>query len=162
MNHKSAPSDKNFFDFFKQILKTDSRSAIPNPKNNFRRWSGPRPDQRDPKLLGEVADKLAQEKGWETALTAEQIISWWPEVVGKDIASHTNVTNISKQTLFIKTTSTAWATQLRLMQTQIINKINQKVGSPVVRMLKITGPTTTSWRKGPRHVSGRGPRDTYG
>ena len=35
-------------------------------------------------------------------------------------------------------------------------------GDGVVTVLKISGPTAPSWRKGPRHISGRGPRDTYG
>jgi propionyl-CoA carboxylase beta chain len=39
---------------------------------------------------------------------------------------------------------------------------NRPVGDGVVTSLKITGPTAPSWRKGPRHISGRGPRDTYG
>jgi predicted nucleic acid-binding Zn ribbon protein len=28
--------------------------------------------------------------------------------------------------------------------------------------LTVLGPTAPSWVKGPRHVKGRGPRDTYG
>jgi hypothetical protein len=58
--------------------------------------------------------------------------------------------------------ATAWATQLRLVQTQLLAKIANAVGDGVVTVLKISGPTAPSWRKGPRHISGRGPRDTYG
>jgi predicted nucleic acid-binding Zn ribbon protein len=36
------------------------------------------------------------------------------------------------------------------------------VGNGVVKRMRIQGPAAPSWRKGPRHVSGRGPRDTYG
>jgi predicted nucleic acid-binding Zn ribbon protein len=32
----------------------------------------------------------------------------------------------------------------------------------VVKRLKVLGPAAPSWRYGPRHVPGRGPRDTYG
>jgi predicted nucleic acid-binding Zn ribbon protein len=31
-----------------------------------------------------------------------------------------------------------------------------------VTSLRITGPAAPCWRKGPRHIAGRGPRDTYG
>ena len=58
--------------------------------------------------------------------------------------------------------STAWATQLRMVQAQLLAKIAAAVGDGVVTSLKITGPTAPSWRKGPRHIAGRGPRDTYG
>ena len=36
------------------------------------------------------------------------------------------------------------------------------VGDGIVTALRIVGPTAPSWRKGRLHVSGRGPRDTYG
>jgi predicted nucleic acid-binding Zn ribbon protein len=58
--------------------------------------------------------------------------------------------------------STAWATQLRMMQAQLLAKIADAVGDGVVKSLRITGPSAPSWRKGPRHIAGRGPRDTYG
>ena len=48
------------------------------------------------------------------------------------------------------------------MQAQLLAKIAAAVGDGVVTALKITGPTAPSWRKGPLHISGRGPRDTYG
>ena len=64
--------------------------------------------------------------------------------------------------LVVRTDSTAWATQLRLMQSQLLAKINAAVGQGVVTSLNITGPSAPSWRKGPLHVPGRGPRDTYG
>ena len=64
--------------------------------------------------------------------------------------------------LSIAAESTAWATQLRMLQSQILAKIAAAVGPGVVRQLKITGPAAPSWRKGERHIKGRGPRDTYG
>jgi len=49
-----------------------------------------------------------------------------------------------------------------MVQAQLLAKIAAAVGDGVVKSLRITGPTAPSWRKGPRHISGRGPRDTYG
>jgi predicted nucleic acid-binding Zn ribbon protein len=37
-----------------------------------------------------------------------------------------------------------------------------EVGSTTVTTVRVVGPTAPSWRFGNRHVSGRGPRDTYG
>ena len=36
------------------------------------------------------------------------------------------------------------------------------VRKDLVRRVKVVGPSGPSWRHGPRHVRGRGPRDTYG
>jgi predicted nucleic acid-binding Zn ribbon protein len=48
------------------------------------------------------------------------------------------------------------------LQGQLLTKIAAVVGHGVVKRMRIHGPTAPSWRKGYRHVSGRGPRDTYG
>jgi predicted nucleic acid-binding Zn ribbon protein len=64
--------------------------------------------------------------------------------------------------LTVQAASTAWATQLRLLQRQLLAKIAAGVGDGVVTKLKVHGPSAPSWRYGHRHVSGRGPRDTYG
>ena len=65
-------------------------------------------------------------------------------------------------TLTIRCKSTAWATQLRLMQTQILAKIHEAHPDLEITALKLLGPDAPSWKKGPRSVPGRGPRDTYG
>lgn len=64
--------------------------------------------------------------------------------------------------LTVQADSTAWATQLRLLQRQLLAKIAAGVGDGVVKRLRVQGPTAPSWRHGPRRVPGRGPRDTYG
>ena len=86
----------------------------------------------------------------------------WPAVVGEHIAEHATPTALRDGVLSVSAESTAWATQLRMVQAQLLAKIAAAVGDGVVTSLKITGPTAPSWRKGPRHVAGRGPRDTYG
>jgi predicted nucleic acid-binding Zn ribbon protein len=86
----------------------------------------------------------------------------WRDVVGDQIAEHASPTVLRDGVLNVTAESTAWATQLRLVQTQLLTKIAAAVGDGVVTELKITGPTAPSWRKGPRHIAGRGPRDTYG
>ena len=86
----------------------------------------------------------------------------WADVVGEQIAEHAQPASLRDGILSVTAESTAWATQLRMVQSQLLAKIAAAVGDGVVTSLRITGPSTPSWRKGPRHISGRGPRDTYG
>jgi predicted nucleic acid-binding Zn ribbon protein len=127
-----------------------------------RRWSGPGPDFRDPQPLGKVARDLAKKRGWTPHVAEGTVLGEWPSVVGHQISDHATPTALNDGVLSVTAESTAWATQLRLMQAQLLAKIAAAVGNGVVTSLKITGPTAPSWRKGPRHISGRGPRDTYG
>jgi predicted nucleic acid-binding Zn ribbon protein len=132
------------------------------PRRSRRTWSGSGPDDRDPQTLGSLTSALAQTRGWSSKVSEGTVFGLWPKVVGEDIASHAEPTALRDGVLSISAESTAWATQLRMMQSQIIAKIAAAVGSGVVTSVRITGPSAPSWRKGDRHVSGRGPRDTYG
>ena len=48
------------------------------------------------------------------------------------------------------------------MQATVLSEIAQKIGPGVITKLHVYPPKTKNWRKGPLHVKGRGPRDTYG
>ena len=133
-----------------------------DPQRGRRRWSGPGPDQRDPQPLGRATRDLASSRGWSSRVAEGTVFAQWATVVGDDIAEHAQPTALRDGVLNVSAESTAWATQLRIVQAQLLAKIAAAVGDGVVKSLRITGPTAPSWRKGPRHISGRGPRDTYG
>lgn len=105
---------------------------------------------------------MAKSRGWSGKVAEGTIFGRWSAVVGDDIAGHADPVSLTDGVLSIQAESTAWATQLRMLQGQLLAKINAAVGQGVVNSLKITGPAAPSWRKGERHVKGRGPRDTYG
>ncbi|OBF92997.1 hypothetical protein A5791_13055 [Mycobacterium sp. 852002-51163_SCH5372311] len=141
------------------------RASSPTPRRvagQRRSWSGPGPDVRDPQPLGRVARDLAKKRGWSAHVAEGTVLGQWRSVVGAQIADHATPTGLNDGVLSVAAESTAWATQLRMMQAQLLAKIAAAVGNGVVTSLRITGPAAPSWRKGPRHIAGRGPRDTYG
>lgn len=127
-----------------------------------RRWSSSGPDSRDPQPLGRLAGRIAEDRGWQPKIGEGTLFGMWEQIVGPDIAAHAKPTSLQDNVLHVQAESTAWATQLRYMQSQLIAKIAAAIGHGMVTSLRITGPTGPSWRKGKRHISGRGPRDTYG
>ncbi|MGH3756625.1 DciA family protein [Actinophytocola sp.] len=127
-----------------------------------RRWSGPSSDDRDPQPLGRLASRLAADRGWTAQLATGHLFGRWSEIVGEEVAEHARPMSLRDGELTVQAASTAWATQLRLLQRQLLVKIAAGVGHGVVKRLKVHGPSSPSWRYGPRHVRGRGPRDTYG
>lgn len=139
--------------------KASRRASQPDAR---RRWSGPGPDQRDPQPFGRAARELSKTRGWSPRVAEGTVFAQWAEVVGEQIAEHAQPNALRDGVLSVTAESTAWATQLRMVQSQLLAKIAAAVGDGVVTSLRITGPTAPSWRKGPRHISGRGPRDTYG
>ncbi|QGK71914.1 DUF721 domain-containing protein [Allosaccharopolyspora coralli] len=127
-----------------------------------RGWSGAGADDRDPQPLGRIASRIAGERGWSDKLAGGRVFDRWASLVGEDIAEHTTPVTLTDGELTVQAESTAWATQLRLLRRQLLQRIADGVGNGVVKRIKVQAPAAPSWRKGPRHISGRGPRDTYG
>jgi predicted nucleic acid-binding Zn ribbon protein len=138
------------------------RSVERRPRSRRRRWSGPGPDDRDPQPLGRLVARVSLDRGWSPRLTDATVLGRWPQLVGADIADHCAPLSLRDGELVLQAESTAWATQLRTLQRELLYRIAVGVGRDVVRRIRVVGPSGPSWRHGPRHVRGRGPRDTYG
>ena len=124
-------------------------------RGNRPAWTGGRSSSR-------TAIWRGYPRGWRTKLAGGWIHSHWSLLVGDRIAGHTKVEKFADKKLYISCDSTAWASNLRTMQRNILSTIEEKVGPDIVTELRISGPKPPSWRYGPLHVKGRGPRDTYG
>ena len=147
----------------KDVGRGRTSSAKANPaRGSRRRWSGPGPDSRDPQTLAAATSELAKSRGWSSRVAEGSVFGQWAAVVGEQIAEHADPTVLRDGVLTVVAESTAWATQLRMVQAQLLAKIAAAVGDGVVTSLKIVGPAGPSWRKGKYNVPGRGPRDTYG
>jgi predicted nucleic acid-binding Zn ribbon protein len=136
--------------------------VVRRSKSRRRRWSGPGPDDRDPQPLGRLVSRVSLDRGWSPRLTDATVLGRWPQLVGSDIADHCTPLSLRDGELVLQAESTAWATQLRTLQRDLLYRLAVGVGKDVVRRIRVVGPSGPSWRHGPRSVRGRGPRDTYG
>ena len=139
------------------------RGALPRKVagTSRRRWSGPGPDSRDPQTLASVARDVARNRGWSDRVAQGAVFGRWQAVVGEQIAAHAAPTSLNEGVLTVSAESTAWATQLRMVQAQLIAKIAAAVGDGVVKSLKIVGPVGAvvaqgsvphRWPRAPRHL----------
>jgi predicted nucleic acid-binding Zn ribbon protein len=125
--------------------------------------SGARPDARDPALVGAAVERLVEESGWATEVAVHGVFGRWASIVGQEVAAHCAPESYQEGHLGVRTDSTAWATQLRLLAPTVVRRLNEELGDGTVLRIDVSGPATPSWRKGRRSVrGGRGPRDTYG
>ena len=136
-----------------------TRRRIAGPR---RKWTGAGPGADDPQPLGRLVDSLVTEQDWSERTRIGSVFGRWEALVGPDIAEHCAPRSLTEGVLLVEAESTAWATQLTLMAPTILGKLRAQVGGDVVTRLRVVGPTAPSWKKGPRSVRGRGPRDTYG
>jgi predicted nucleic acid-binding Zn ribbon protein len=134
-----------------------SRPARPESQR-----SGSGPDARDPVRFGEMIGRVVAERGWQDTTAAATVVATWDGLVGPEIADHCRPASLVDGELVLVAESSAWATQLRLLTRVITARLSERVGPGVVSRIVVRGPAQADWRKGPRRVKGRGPRDTYG
>lgn len=154
------PIDRYFREFLggnKTHLTKDQRRRSEKSKG-----SQPFDKGRDPVIAGSSMNQLFENFNWGLNITRAELFANWEKVVGAANAEASKPEELQDQELTIRCRSTAWATQLRLLEGQILARINDEYPSLGVQKLKIIGPNVPSWKKGPRSVPGRGPRDTYG
>ncbi|HOW01450.1 MAG TPA: DciA family protein, partial [Rhodoglobus sp.] len=117
---------------------------------------------RDPHGLGDVIEGLAASMGWTSPLARSELIASWSEIVGDETSAHSEPIGVEDGVLTVRCDSTAWATQLRLMRTQVTTTIAVRFPAAGIQSVRFEGPNAPSWKRGPRSIPGRGPRDTYG
>jgi predicted nucleic acid-binding Zn ribbon protein len=117
---------------------------------------------RDPLSMSAVLDRVTDSLGWRTPIARSDLAAAWRSIAGVETARHATVEGFADGVLLVRCDSTAWATQLSLMRTQISERIARDFPDAGVESLRFLGPNTPSWNHGPRSVQGRGPRDTYG
>jgi len=144
------------------VRSTPKRSSSPSKARKRSRWAGSAGFGRDPQLLSQALEDLLSERGWQDDSAIAQLMTRWEQIVGPDLASHVTPVSFDDGALALQAESTTWATQVRLLLPDLQRVIDTEVGAGVVTVIRVQGPQGPSWVKGPRHVKGRGPRDTYG
>lgn len=122
---------------------------------------------RDPQTLGGVIKQTVDQQGWSQQQAVYRLFDQWSDLVGTSLAEHTKPVAYQEEgpetrVLVVQADATVWASSLRMMLPQLQQRFDSELGAGVVTDIKILNPAAPSWRKGPRHVRGRGPRDTYG
>lgn len=165
---QDVPFAPTGLDLARQIAAAAGRSIPARPaRDQPRKMGGRRPAARkdgkaEPTALGEALEDVIEQRGWGTAVSVHLLMGRWSELVGEVVAEHSTPEAFRDGVLLVRTSSTNWASQLRLMAPQLLARMNASLGEGSVRRVQVVGPQAPSWRHGPRTVKGRGPRDTYG
>ncbi len=125
--------------------------------------TGRRRRRDDPEPLSAAIGDLLDEQGWQLAAATGSVFGRWAQIVGPELAAHTAPESLRDGELTVQADSTAWATQLRLLASQLVRRLNAELGDQTVVKVKVHGPVTQVRKPGEWRVRGsRGPRDTYG
>ncbi|MBE7175880.1 MAG: DUF721 domain-containing protein [Mucilaginibacter polytrichastri] len=83
--------------------------------------------------IGEVLQQLLQTYHLKRKFDEQSIVQAWPELIGKSVAKHTQEILIRDAKLFLKVDSSVVKHQLLMMRGQIVQAINERAGTELVR-----------------------------
>ncbi|MCW2784618.1 MAG: hypothetical protein JWP74_1135 [Marmoricola sp.] len=138
------------------------RRRLKAPRRVLPQASSAHPDDRDPQTLDATVGRFVVDQGWQTELRVHGVFTRWAVIVGRDVADHVTPESYADGRLVVRTDSTAWATQMKLLAGSVVRRLNEELGDGTIEVIDILGPHVPRWTSGRFRVKGRGPRDTYG
>jgi hypothetical protein len=87
-------------------------------------------------LSGELA-KVARRPGWGERLGAVRVWAAWDDMVGSGLAAHCEPVRLAGKVLVVRAESPAWATQLRYLTAQLIERADIALGPGSVREVRV-------------------------
>jgi predicted nucleic acid-binding Zn ribbon protein len=133
-------------------------ATVPGP----RRRRGGRTRREDPQPLATALDGLLGDQGWRMAAAVGSVFGRWDQLVGADVAAHTKPERFNDGELVVIADSAAWATQVRLLTSAVLRRLNEELGHGTVTRVVVRGPAPPR-RMGPLRVRGtREHNDDYG
>ncbi|WP_067450759.1 DUF721 domain-containing protein [Actinomadura macra] len=102
----------------------------------------------DPKLFSTAIRELLAARGWEQRAAVGGVFGNWAGIVGPELAEHTRPEHFEEGVLTVAADSTTWATQLRLLSSTLVRRLNEELGHGTVSRVKVIGPSSGPRRKG--------------
>ncbi len=100
---------------------------------------------REPLGLGAAIERMLAERGYTAPAAGGTLCDQWPDIaatIAPALARHTTATAYDPDSgrLDLRATSTAYATQARLMAGPLTNAANHHAGRPLVKTIRVLNP----------------------
>ena len=92
---------------------------------------------RDPERITSAVDRVARRLGAPNAQALSGLFHRWGELVGPSIAAHAKPVALKRGHLSVEVDSSAWATQLRYMTTELVARCCAELGDGAVVQIDI-------------------------
>jgi predicted nucleic acid-binding Zn ribbon protein len=77
-----------------------------------------------PRQVREALQKYLEKAGISEKIEAASVVPEWPQIVGDGIAAVTTPLRVSSGVLIVAVRSSAWLSELKLMEREILRKVN--------------------------------------
>lgn len=93
--------------------------------------------ERPIRSLGDSLRRLTDELGLGEVSTAAGVMSCWADAVGPDVAEHARPVKLRDGVLTVEAEDPAWASQLRYLGSDLVDRLNRALGTEDVREVRI-------------------------
>jgi len=87
-----------------------------------------------PKTVRSISPAMAKE------YSRRWVLGHWAEIVGGDIARHVKPMGIRQEILCLQSFTPAWQNEIKLLEAQIVQKVNNFAGGKIIKGLRFTRP----------------------
>ena len=91
----------------------------------------------DPVSLADALARVQAELGLPESSALRALTDRWEELVGPDVAAHARLDAVRDGTAAIVVDSPLWASQLRYLEGDIVDRANALVGAGIVRGIRV-------------------------
>ena len=81
--------------------------------------------------LAGALDALLDRLGAESATAITGVFGEWPKIVGEQVAQHVTPIKLERGRLIVEIDDPSWATQMRFLEPQLIEKLNAATTSTI-------------------------------
>ena len=99
------------------------------------------PRSHAPVPAGALVDQMIERRQWRARLDGSQIHRVWAAVAGDAVGEHVRPVRLHGGLLVLEADSGPWATQVRYLQQDLIDRANEELGSPLVERIQIRSMT---------------------
>ena len=106
--------------------------------------------KRGPVRLDRILDGVLEECGLTGRLAEREVLTAWPEIVGREIAAHVRALDLREGVLLLQADHGAWRHEMTLLLPSIRESFARRFGPDTVREIRWARPWTH--RRRPDHL----------
>lgn len=97
----------------------------------------PGSSDEEPARVGSALDRVVRHLGAPSVSALDTLYRRWPELVGEGLADRTRPLALRDGALVVGVHDPAWATQVRFLEPQLLERLAAQMGSAAPRRLEV-------------------------
>lgn len=95
------------------------------------------PDPSRPSPLDALLSTVVEQRGWRERLRGARVHGAWEEIAGPELARHSQPVRLHGGVLVLRAASPAWATQVRYLGAELVERANAVLGPGQVQRITV-------------------------